>query len=866
MAKTRVCNSDDPPDAAELGVCREPEFDYLDVRAYPKDWESVIFEAWLIQIVLSELLGVPASIENASPESELNFYHPENAFKYGPGTDGSALPLTTALLRAYDLGGDCTLANRDPEAYETCSHVSPEVWSRSAQNIEHFYSGKIEFPGFMGVLGSENWFVTKFTADKHPEVVSHLGLKGEENRQKLAELFLRPTSWKDYCEQVSPDLCESDDGVAKRAPVDENEGKTFFLEGSYTGHFRKTEENDCDTNPTNCTGHIGDFPCGWQSFVEAQCHHLGMALRSSGDQPGSRGYSYSRLVEMWKAANATKSNLLMMWWTPEALYQSFAGTDAAFLKVNMPPATQECVENRVNYTERCEEDPAIRVGSPKGVCDDSAKPLEKYISGGLFPAIYDSSIPEALRNPGHSVLDQFSITALQLNEIFDLSREKGSMREAVCEWASENMEYLNTLVPRAYPRVQLEKEHHSGLLIAATIMGGLSMFLVMVTGWKVHSRRNKRAMRLAQLEFLWILLAGLFFISVGAIVQGVNPTNAACVASRWLVNIGYTMELVPLIIKVGAINLLMNSAKSFRRVTVTRKNLFGAVAAVGFIVVTYLIVWTVLDPPQRVPEYRLTEGVTADGETVVDKTYYCSSDSDLWGYIAVGWNSVLLLCATVLAFQTRKIQKDFNESQTLAIMIYSHFVFLVMRIVTFALSGDISDSILNQVQSILFSVDTMVTLAVYFVPKLTWKEDTRPSYSFSVTLQRDDAEIEDKIGDLSSGQSRSKKGELSSGLRHRQPCPKCGWEDGSDDIVHEDVESKTSPSREPSTAQVSTEKTISPEESCSEKDHHEDMPSANFLEMQDMSSSKEEQPEAQSESFTPLKESLGASSCATVEA
>jgi hypothetical protein len=828
LAKIRVCNTDDPADAAERGVCREPEFDYLEVRLYPMNWESTVFEGWLLQIVLSELLGVPASVENGSPDSELNFYHPENAFKYGPGIDEER-----ALDRAYEWGGDCTMVNRDPEAYETCSHVNLEIWERTASVNQKVFNGSLEFPGFIGLLGENSWFVTKFTAVEHPEVVSYLGLMGEdeENRQKLADMFLRPTSWKDYCEQVSPDLCESDDGVAIRAPLDESEKSRFFVQDLYTGHFRKTDENDCVTNPKNCTGHIGDYPCGWLTRVEGQCHHLGIPLRSSGDihPAGRRGYSYARLVEMWQAANATKSNLMMMWWTPESLYQTFAGTDAAFQKVLMPPPTQECIDNRALHAE-CSDILEERVGAPEGTCGEASIPLEKHISESLFDAIYDSSIPEALRNPGHTVLSQFSITALQLDEMFAILKAKGSMREAMCDWASENMDYLETLVPREYPRVQKGNEDNGTLLYASTFLGGLATFVVLVIAWRVHIKREKRALRLAQLDFLWMLLFGLFLISVGAIVQGINPTNSTCVASRWLVNLGRTMELVPLILKVGAINLLMNAANSFKRVNVDRKDLFRGVAVVGVIVVIFLITWTVLDPPRKVPEYSLSGVTREDGTNGVDKTYYCSSESEVWGYIAVGWNSLLLFCAMVLAFQTRKIQKDFNESQTLAIMIYSHFVFVIMRIVTFALSGNISNSLLNRFQSMLFSADTLVTIAVYFVPKLTSTED----------LIRHGSVTNFEHG-----------GDFGANPKLTKPCSNCGFNESYQAMTTQERENQSKP---PSSTGRDSSLGLSSVEETDGTGSDNREPTVGFSLAQEMAPVTEEQLEFQGESGTPVKE------------
>ena len=62
-AKMRVCNSNDKPDAALLGYCHEsPVLDYAEIRIAGQDWESNYMSAWLMQIVLSELLEVPTTV------------------------------------------------------------------------------------------------------------------------------------------------------------------------------------------------------------------------------------------------------------------------------------------------------------------------------------------------------------------------------------------------------------------------------------------------------------------------------------------------------------------------------------------------------------------------------------------------------------------------------------------------------------------------------------------------------------------------------------------------------------------------------------------------------------------------------------
>jgi hypothetical protein len=117
----------------------------------------------------------------------------------------------------------------------------------------------------LGVLGQESWFVTKFTADEEPSLVSYHGLKGESNRQKLAELFPRPATWRVYCDEVSETNCAEPDVTASRYPLPDEEDK-MFVDGFYTGHFRYTEKNDCTLWPNNCTGHVANYPCGKSIF------------------------------------------------------------------------------------------------------------------------------------------------------------------------------------------------------------------------------------------------------------------------------------------------------------------------------------------------------------------------------------------------------------------------------------------------------------------------------------------------------------------------------------------------------------------------------------------------------------------------
>lgn len=119
--KIRVCNTDDPPSAADEGACRIPDFDYMEIRLLSNNWESAVFESWILQIILSELLEVPTTTETSDADAKINFYDPSARYEFGGPTN------LDAVRRAKQLG-DCQLADRGEMNYEPCAHVITELW------------------------------------------------------------------------------------------------------------------------------------------------------------------------------------------------------------------------------------------------------------------------------------------------------------------------------------------------------------------------------------------------------------------------------------------------------------------------------------------------------------------------------------------------------------------------------------------------------------------------------------------------------------------------------------------------------------------------------------------------------------------
>lgn len=710
-SSVRVCGSDDPPSALAEGICREPPFDYAEVRIQPGDWESSFFSTWILQIVLTEILHVPVSLEQGDPVSSIDLYHPEMRLDY----HSDYKHYLTAMENAHKFGGDCSKAVGD--GYEMCAHFVPEVWSANSNGIQDLvYAEQLEPPQSLNMLAQQGWYIPKFTAQRDPSLLSYLGMQGEENRQKLADTFKRPQTWQQYCDHVSPTLCSTPDNHAQRAPNTTEEGRRMYVEDLYQGYFLATDQNNCTLHPDTCTGHFVQYPCQWRSNVPTQLHYLDIAMDARVDPD----HSFPRMVETWRAAKANQENVIVYWWSPELFMFEMAGSDFEFTPVSMPLPTVNCLKHIGDHGQHCEADPQDRLGPPDAVCGQPAKVLHSLMSTTVFKrAMSGPKNDLAIASPAHTSLSQFELTELQLSELFASWNEIGDPRQAVCDWVADNQDYLQPFIPRSYPRIPIKKNPRTPLMYGSTILGGFVVLLVLLTMVLVYENRACRPIQHAQIEFLGFLLVGSLLICLGAIVMGAPPSSASCIMEIWLVNLGYTLELVPLVVKVAAVNHITQVGRSMKRVKIKREFLFGVVLAITVVVVIFLICWTILDPPQLTNEYELTETINDDGETTVLVLDICASESMVWRYLSVGWNGFLLACTTILAIQMRKVKMEgFNETSTLALLVYSHMVFVLLRVVTYLLaSEDISQYTLARCQSMIFSLDTLATILIYFVPK-----------------------------------------------------------------------------------------------------------------------------------------------------
>ena len=203
-------------------------------------------------------------------------------------------------------------------------------------------------------------------------------------------------------------------------------------------------------------------------------------------------------------------------------------------------------------------------------------------------------------------------------------------REAVCSWVGNNFYdglKLEKFLPLGYPRqVEDEAGYNSGVLYFCVAFGAIGAVVSVAVGGITYRFRDEKQIKFAQEMFLYLFSLGFFLICIGGLLYGLVPSAGTCAARWWFVVVGFTVALVPLLIKIAAINKLMNDAKKMRRTNVSKELVYKVSAVLVLLVVIYLSVWTAIDPP--LPESTLV--LRDEGSSFVDVHIQCTSNHTVW--------------------------------------------------------------------------------------------------------------------------------------------------------------------------------------------------------------------------------------------
>ena len=154
-------------------------------------------------------------------------------------------------------------------------------------------------------------------------------------------------------------------------------------------------------------------------------------------------------------------------------------------------------------------------------------------------------------------------------------------------------------------------------------------------------------------------------VSIGGLLLAIEPSKGTCIGSMWLINIGYTSQLVPTLICVSTIIKIVKDSMKMKRVTVDRKKMFRRSIGFSGLAAVYCLFWTIFDTPHSEASLQVTNGQNEFGETIVNVSHYCDSDSNIWFYISFTYQATLLLCGSALAYQMRQVPNVSSSLETI---------------------------------------------------------------------------------------------------------------------------------------------------------------------------------------------------------
>ncbi|KAL7545423.1 hypothetical protein ACHAWF_008772 [Thalassiosira exigua] len=331
-----------------------------------------------MQIIYNGMLGVPASIETGMPDKKLSFYDETNRMKFGKANEYDSFQY------AYDAeGGDCTAyfqENQDDvaaENYIPCANMVMEVWYANDDFYAKEKSGVTGPMDYIGAVGSDGWFITKSTLLKEPSLGTHYGMQGEKNRQKLAQIFKRPTTFKEYCILVSTTKCTIPDNTTTRPPAKDGSEDSFSLFRAFTrATFVLLKRMIVTIRNVQVTT--------WTLHVDGKTISTSRAIISTSP---------------WKAGTMS----ILKW------------LSYGMLQIILPGATQECQDNRVTPQKRCDANATEfdLFGVKEGACGTAPIGLKKVSVANMQSTIEEHRDPRMRMSPAYEIYKSFGMTELQ---------------------------------------------------------------------------------------------------------------------------------------------------------------------------------------------------------------------------------------------------------------------------------------------------------------------------------------------------------------------------------------------------------------------------------------------------------------------
>lgn len=139
-----------------------------------------------------------------------------------------------------------------------------------------------------------------------------------------------------------------------------------------------------------------------------------------------------------------------------------------------------------------------------------------------------------------------------------------------------------------------------------------------------------------------------------------EPSKGSCVAEIWVGHLAYALVYGVLFAKSWRVNKIFTQ-QQIRLVKITNRDLAHRVSVGLLVTMLYLVLWSAIEPPTPAP-------------LLLGNTLYsaCSSgDSKVWSNLIIACEGAFLAYGVLLCIQQRSFPDLFNDSQSVAAVLYN---------------------------------------------------------------------------------------------------------------------------------------------------------------------------------------------------
>ena len=254
--------------------------------------------------------------------------------------------------------------------------------------------------------------------------------------------------------------------------------------------------------------------------------------------------------------------------------------------------------------------------------------------------------------------------------------------------------------------------------IAGITLASLGLLLTVAAAVVVIRHRQHAVFRSASPLLILASFVGLLHVFAAIVFLVLPPTSFSCSALNWCIQLGFTLLFTPILAKAWRIWRIFGRRK-LHVVKVTNSRLLTAILAATVCDLILLAAWYATSLPGVV----LTTQSASTGGTLnlLQETDYgsCSYSGRSASFFAAECiiKGAALLSGVLLAFSTRRVTGRFNESKSVALVIYNTVFAIGIIIPILLLIHAVGDV---QVILLVFCLAEIgfATLAVLIVPKV----------------------------------------------------------------------------------------------------------------------------------------------------